>query len=456
VVDGTYWTVTELLSGKFRCRSGDDSSPQVITISFSGDSRPAVGDTIITGGPLGYTMVDAISATEPKFRYMNFSKPEESAPESTQNSSSTVGEGNIKFATHATNSFRDIPAGTKMLEAKNGALVMAGEVMSGIAMTSSNKILLRDDNSMELVTPHYTALLGQTAVMSSFSEGFGIEIDMSPQSAATQNASPIQPLINQIHTRVKAGESYGTASKDVIGSSTGKTRAMVDLFGLHIADILCKAVWSRVKLTGRVGHAVTKYFSFQGLDFNQVGYYNDSSHTHAAAVSVEFFLAGSSARSFSSIKGTPPCYGMQDTMVGLEAETPAGIRVVTSLISYLETGDVITFATKLTSYVETQAIATRDLFISAVTHKSSATTFHRDHTAELFTDLVIGASGTGLCGQSVSFASLSFAGDTTIVVEGELNLLTHGDMTMQSPTKAKIIAAGRGLLIDSSGVSTVS
>ncbi len=447
----TFWVVTEVKGSHFKASAGAPGKGLDVEMSFCGTGRPAVGDTIETGVGTGYKIIESVYPNAPEFRYLNFPLEPETDEEALNRPTKDLLESRQRFITHSPYSFRDVPAGSKTLEAKNGAVVIAGESMSGIVMTASNKILLRDDNSMEIVSPHSVTMLGHTVTVSSFSEGFTLEIDLVDTGKIGK--SSIAPFIEAVHALVKEGMIYSEAYRQVIGDAGGPLVNIINLFGLHIADIVMASKWTRIKIIGNVEHVESSYFSGGPINISELGYYTSSL---AKCSYLESFLTKPKSRSSFDILSPPKCWDMKSSIIGIRIKTEDGEREVSSAIMHLSSGRVINYSQEEMSYFERSAVVGKEIFTSGHTHKSSALVFHRDHETELMAEIRIGSSGSSLCGQPINFARLVFTEDANILIEGDLSLSAQGKILMQSPSTARIMAGGKGLLVDDSGVSTTS
>lgn len=396
-----------------------------------------------------YTIASVLSVDSPEFRYLNFRKIPDNADPSVLEKDG--GENDtIPLAKRSKNAFNDIPDGTRTMEATNGAVVMAGSEICGMAMSSSNKIILRNNNAMEMITPHSIQLLGQCVKVSSFKEGFTLEIDL----ISDNKESPITPIIDEIHASILDGDSYDVAFQKALGNSGSFEKRFIQLFGIHIAEIVTVHKWMRIKIVGNVENVLNDYFPGTSgvFDFSELSYYGDL----AKIRSIEAHLVDVYPRDVISVHGALSCGDTRDTIIGINCVTNGEQRAVSTVVIHMTNGELITYGNSVTSYAVKSFDMSGERFTSAIIHKSSASQFHRDHTEELISHITLGVTGTSLCNQSVSYSGITFATDAIINIGGDLSVFTGGDVELSSPSIIKLSAAGRGIVIDSSGVSTTN
>jgi len=396
-------------------------------------------------------------------RYMNFNAVEKDGTKPTvepEQKPMKRGEGKKdvqEIAQYSLFGFADTPYGARTLTAGNGNLCFASPTAVGMATSCSAKFIIRDDGTSEFVTPHYMALEGRTIVISSFHDNLKIEIDIS---SSKLGKSPIdftdlkEKLANfMVGKDIVEPMTYEEAFLAVSGSAP--EAAFLQMFGLHLAELLVTFKWERLLFRGNEQTFHEVFGSVSSLDamyqFCQDCYNTDS------VAELEVFLIDGLPDDPTEEVNVPSCedktYG---TIGSMGAVVGQDFFEIFALNMTLKDGTVIEYNRAKRVYSLSHGIMASHQWTSSNKGAIYCDNYTVNIDSLAFPDLTVSPSAEGFCGGTIAIPTITWGGDFNLNVLGDASITAAGDTLLYGGGRAIIGGGSKGILIDSSGSAAIT
>ena len=430
---------------------------------YFGES-PAVGTAVVldmSGGGHGqiYT-TPPISKVGTTKRYMNFYAVEEDGntpdQQPKQKDMKTAENQTTNIAPYSPFGFADTPSGARTMAAGNGNMVFAGPTSAGIVTSCESKMIVRDDGTAELVTPHYMALLGRTIVVSTFHDNITIEIDINTTEASGGTAG-IDDIKNKIADLVVGEDGPPITYEEAFEQSvTGDSNeAFFRMFGLHLGELLLTFKWERLKYRGseKTFHEV-----FGGLgSFDTIYIYCQNCYGKDTIASVEFFLKPGFNNNSPVAVNVPSCEtDVHSTIMPINAYFNGEEYEAYVVNMTLKSGSTIEYALAKRVYALSHGIIAKGSWTSAERHALFADNFHANVDTIAFPSISVIPNAPGYCGASVGMPTITWGGDFTLNVLGDASIAASGTASLYGAAQAIIGGGTKGILVDSTGSSAIT
>lgn len=369
-------------------------------------------------------------------------------------------------------SFMDLPVGSRSISANNGNVVFAGPTAAGMAVGCDNKLIVRFNGAMEMVTSHLISLQGRTVIVSSFRDNLSVEIDILNSDApggANFDAIKTKAVSDMEGTPSTVAED-GTMNTDGVDPKTyeesfdaqvenGDTEhgAFLKMFGLHIAEILTSVRWERLRFRG---DQKTFNEAFDGIaEFkNYIGYCNEC-YESGSIKEMEFFVSLSSENPDTETVSVriPRCETqVVDTIYPITAVINGEDYNVDAMNIVMSSGVKIEYVAKKRVYALSHGIITKKSFTSSDQQATYSNALHLDVDKISFANLNFDNNVPDYCGNSVGLPSINWNGDFLLSVSGSMSLGSVGDAAFVSSISAILAGGTRGIKIDSSGSTAIT
>ncbi len=393
-------------------------------------------------------------------RYLNFYaiEGETTAPPTEMQEGDTSGTGASDSAGQTSPFyFADMQLGGNAVSAGNGNVAFAGPTAAGIATSCESKMIVRDNGTAEIVTPHLMALYGRTVVVSDFNAGIHIEIDIS-----SEKASGGAGHINGIKTEVITGMQGGAGGEGgpltfelALAAALGEEGdPFTEMFGLHLGELLLTFKWERLLFRGeeKVFHEI----------FNSLGHF-DSAYIYCgdcygrdAVSSMELFLLPGNGNFDRATVNVPACETANPDVLQINGFFNGEEYTIYAMHMVLKDGEVIDYAERKRTYSISHGIMAKKSWVSAEQSGVYADNFHANIDTIAFPDLNISPNSPGFCGGTIGLPSITWGGDMTLSVLGDYTVSAAGSATMYGGTQAVIGGGTRGIKVDNTGSSAVT
>ncbi len=437
---------------------------EIIKIPRFFGEAPAKG-TVVTiddtsSGPKLFLSPPATKITDVK-RYMNFyaveadgnlpSEPIKQAKlETTPDVQQEIGQfGAFNFA--------DTPAGARTLNAGNGNMVFASPTAAGIVTSCESKMIVRDNGTAELVTPHFMGLMGRTVIVSSFQEDLSIEIDITTE-LSSGGADDLQLIKKKIADLVVGENGVGPVTYEdafAVEAISGPNGPFIETFGLHLAELLMTFKWSRLKYTGSEKN-FHEVFGELGM-FDSLYIYCLECINADNVASLEIFLSPGLTFPEPVDVNVPSCeVNVTGTITGLNATFNGDQYTAYAASMTLRNGTTIEYALAKRVYALSHGVMAKAAWSSSDNHAVYAETFHANIDRIAFPDLTISPNTPGFCGTPVSVPTITWGGDFNLNILGNASIVADGNATFYGGSKVIIGGGTKGIQVDNTGSSAIT
>ena len=446
---------------------------EVLTLPRSVGETPPSGTAVridfSTGSPKMYS-TPPITEIGKVDRYMNFyALPENPAPEvEVKITPVSMGSKTSTYGPFTPFGFVDTPIGARTIMANNGNVCFSGPTAVGMAVSCNTKIIAKQSGQIEFVTPHFTALQGRTVVVSNFKSNISIEIDIvNAESKSKVSFEEIKKSIIEDMLGAEAGKDENTgAPTPAINPKTYEKsfeervkdfqhEAFASMFGLHLAEILTKVQWERVRFRGD-----EKTFNevFSGIaDFNSYQGYCNECYENGDIVEIEFFLVPGDVQNDGASIRTPQCEEQVATEIyDVVATINEEQYAVTAMNINMRSGTRIEYVAKKRVYSFSHGVIAKKSFVSADQQLVMSNSLHVDVDKISFSQLSFDNGVPDFCDNNTNLPSIYWNGDFLLSVSGSLAMASVGNLSLASSVQSIIAGGTRGIKIDSSGSTAIT
>jgi len=346
-------------------------------------------------------------------------------------------------------SFIDTPIGSKTIIASNGNVSFAGPTAAGIAVSCENKLILRDTSEMELVSPHFVSMQGKTIIVNSFKYDLMVEIDISRN--AVESEIDFISIKEEIAKKILFGldEKFYTYEEALEDSyDLFEYPGFLNLFGLHLAEILCVFSWERLKFSGNdmvlsgVLDGIAEIKGFQDIARCDFG--------DGKIRSGEFWFTpkpeGDTGLNFAAVVIPTSSVDLKGKVQECILKRKGEVKSVYAYNLTLSNGTIIEYKARAREYsFDTASVSDR---ISVSSRETGS--YHRRAHSEIeqmnFGKLVIGDyifDAVDTLHSSVEFQS-------------DFELSSTGKLSFSSAVELFLLGQGRGLRIDGEGSTAIT
>ena len=425
---------------------------------------PKEGEVLIAdslnGSPVLYSMPPVTRVGTIK-RYMNFYAIEQegNTPDVTvqdKEMSIANNDNSIPIAPFSPFSFADMPAGARTLTAGNGNMCFAGPTSAGIVTSCESKVIVRDDGTAEMATPHFRAMLGKTIIVSSLHDNVSVEIDIN-NSESSGGVHDINSIKNSIAKLIvgKDGpaKSYEEAfAKSIEGS---ELQPFYNLFGLQLAEVLLTFQWERIKYHGSE-KTFNEVFGKIAV-FESVYLYCQDCFGKDVVGELELFIHPGMDDDKSVTVSFPSCeQNVYDTVMGINAYINGDQYRIYALKMTMKDGTIIEYSKKKRIYALSHGVIAKGSWNSAKRHALYSDNFYADVDAIALPDLTFSSKASTYCGRRVGTSSITWDGDFNFNVLGNSSFSASKANTIYGGKNAVIGGGTRGIYIDNDGSSAIT
>lgn len=423
---------------------------------------PAVDSTVVvdySSGDAKIYTAPPVSAIVPIKRYMNFY-----AVEADGNTPSDVSQldyapdGSITetIAPFSPFSFADTPAGSRTLAASNGNMVFSSSTAVGLVTACDSKLIVRDDGTLEMVTPHFMALMGRTVVVNAFHDDLSIEIDLTStvNNAGSADVSGIKQAISDKILGISGDPmTYEEAFYDSIGGSLHEP--FYQMFGMHLAELLLSFKWERFKYTGNET-TFAEVFGTLGA-FESIYSYCAGCYNNDRISSLEVFLIPDYSFAERGTVQNPSCVSIAESSIDsintFFNEVPYSVPFMTMR---LHDGTLIEYAVKKRQYSLDYGVMSKKHWNSS----EQAATYANNLTVNVdslsLPDITISPETRDYCGRATPTPTITWGGDFLFNIIGSATIISEDEMFLFGGTSATLAGGTKGILVDSNGSSAIT
>ena len=434
-----------------------------MTVPKNFGESPKEGDVLMvehsSGAPVLYSM-PPVSRVGTIKRYMNFYaiEKEGNVPDLKPRDKNLSADAapDTPIAPFSPFSFADTPAGARTLAAGNGNMCFAGPTSAGIVTSCESKMIVRDDGTAEIVTPHFRGMLGKTIVVSSLHDNLAIEIDISSDESSG-GVYDINSIKNRIANLIVGKDgpaiSYEEAfAKSIDGSNL---QPFYNLFGLQLAEVLLTFKWERLKYHGSE-KVLNEVFGEIAMLASAYTYCQDC-YGEDVIGEMEYFLSPGMDNSDGVYINFPSCESdVYDTVMGVNAYINGDMYEVYALNMTLKDGTTIEYSKKKRIYALSHGIMAKGSWNSAKKHALYSDDFHANVDAIAIPDLTISSNALTYCDNRIGMPSITWEGDFNLNVLGDASISATGANTIYGGRNAVIGGGTRGIYVDNTGSSAIT
>jgi hypothetical protein len=426
-------------------------------------SMPSINQAVIidyTGSVVQIYPAPVISDLTALKRYLNFYaiEGESDAPATEIQEGDTGGvDRPDKAGQTSPFYFADMQLGGNAVSAGNGNVAFAGPTAAGIATSCESKMIVRDNGTAEIVTPHLMALYGRTIVVSDFNAGIHIEIDITSERSSG-GAEHIQAIKTKVIEAMqgtsdsdKGPMTYELAFEDAIGEDGDP---FVEMFGLHLGELLLTFKWERLLFRGNE-QAFHEIFNSLG-HFDSAYVYCGDCYGRDVVSSMELFLLPGNGDFDRAKVNVPACETANSDVLQINGFFNGEPYTIYAMNMVLRNGEMIEYTENKRSYSISHGIMAKKSWVSAEQSGLYAENFHANIDTIAFPDLNISPSAPGFCGGSVGIPSITWGGDMSLSVLGDFTVSASGSATMYGGTQAVLGGGTKGIRVDNNGSSAIT